>query len=509
MYVVTGGEMHQIDRYTMEQIGLSEEMLMENAGQVFKEKLLSLIQANEKIIVFIGAGNNGGDGFVISRLLLERGCDVKVWVIPSENRIRGTACKHKDIYKKCGYSFQHWQGKEGLAEKDLSKATLVVDALLGTGIEGPLKEPYGEVISLINSAKKRVISVDIPSGIPNGGDEESRGILASETYTLQAPKLSAFTFPSAENYGQLHVLDIGIPSRSFQKAGIKRELITAHTVKDTLPVREMNSHKGKAGKALVIAGSESMPGAAVLTANACLRAGAGLLSLAIPQSIQTIVASQSTESTFIVLENTKGSISPNAFSDAISFNNFHGVAIGPGLGRANSYPLFKTLQPYSGLVVIDADGLYHLSQELPLWRSEQRQGATIITPHPGEMAMLTALSVAEVEQNRFEVSKSFAKTYQMYVVLKGPYTIITTPEGHQYVNTTGNASLAKGGSGDVLTGIILGFLLQHKSIQDALCNAVYVHGITADRLMENLDTFSVVATDLIDTLPIVLRSARY
>ncbi|WP_280771305.1 NAD(P)H-hydrate dehydratase [Salipaludibacillus daqingensis] len=510
MYVVTGGEMHQIDRYTMDQIGLSEETLMESAGQAFVRHLLTSISKKDRVIVLIGSGNNGGDGFVIARLLAEKGFQLSTWVVPPKERIKGTAKKYMEIFERCGYTFDSYKQNRERFTRSLSECTIIVDALLGTGLKGRVRQPYDEVIYTINQFDKRVVSVDIPSGLSsNEGEEDVVGIYADETYTLQAPKVSRFLYPAASHYGVVHTLDIGIPTKVFREIAPNRRVITEERVRSTLASRPANMHKGKAGRALIIAGSETMTGAPVLATGACLRSGAGLVTMAVPKSIHPLLSERITESTSIVLEEDQGEVSQVALTNDIPFRQFDGVAIGPGLGRKTDKTMFDTLQSYDGVVVVDADGLYHMSKELHHWFNQPRSAPTVITPHMGEMAMLTGLSISELEQNRFKSSKDFATKYQMYVVLKGPFTIVTTPNGNQWVNTTGNASLAKGGSGDVLTGILLAFMLQHDSLIEAICNAVHIHGKLADEMLETHDVFSVNATDLIHSLPRVLRSYRY
>lgn len=509
MYVVTGGEMHQIDRFTIDQIGLSEETLMENAGQAFVGHLLTSISKQDKVIVLIGAGNNGGDGFAIARLLAEKGYQLETWVIPLEERIKGAAKSHLDIYKRCGYSFISYDQHHDQFSNSLSGGSIIVDALLGTGVQGQLRQPYLEVIRTVNESEKRVISVDIPSGLSSSEDgRETIAIIADETYTIQAPKVSRFVYPAAANYGEVHIIDIGIPRLAFREVSSSRQLITEGKVRSTLIKRATDAHKGKAGRALVIGGALTMTGAPVLTTGACLRSGAGLVTMAVPSCIHAVVSQLSTESTFMLLKENEGEVSSKALME-IDFQPFDGIAIGTGLGRRISKSIFDALQSFKGPLVIDADGLYHMSKELHRWHDQARSVTTVITPHPGEMAMLTGLTVSEIEKNRFESSRNFAMKYQIYVVLKGPFTIVTTPDGDQWVNETGNASLAKGGSGDVLTGILLAFLIQQHSVVDAICNAVHIHGKLADKMLETHDILSVNASDLVHSLPRVLRSYRY
>jgi len=269
-----------------------------------------------------------------------------------------------------------------------------------------------------------------------------------------------------------------------------------------LPKRQKNSHKGTYGKGLVVGGSSRMSGAIVMTAKAALRSGIGLLTMAIPECIHHTCASHLLEAMYIPCSSTNG-----YFTGDIPFHevDFDVIAIGPGIGRTDSIKrVVEDAFQQNVPIIIDADGLFHFNKEL----AKMRTAPTIITPHPGEMARLGGTSIQFVEENRFSVSRQFAMENNVYVVLKGPYTIVTTPAGDQFVNTTGNPALAKGGSGDVLTGIILALIKQAATIQEAISNAVYIHGRTADILVdENHHTnMDVVATDIIEALPKALHS---
>ncbi|UTR13405.1 NAD(P)H-hydrate dehydratase [Salipaludibacillus sp. LMS25] len=509
MYVVTGEEMHRIDRFTMDEIGLSDHTLMENAGQAVARQLEKMFDQNAHFLVLIGAGNNGGDGFVISRYLQEKGYPVETWVIPPASRIKGTAAHHKHIYEQCGYSFKAYETNNQSFREALATKGIIIDALLGTGVTGKLRSPYDHIIRLVNESGNRIVSVDIPSGLPDSeGGNYTEVIWADDTITLQSLKLTACLYPEGGYYGKVTCVDIGIPNRAFSEQRVTRRLILQERVKATLATRDVNTHKGGAGKALVIGGSSAMTGAPTMTAQSCLRSGAGLVTMAVPESIHDVVTQHIMESMFASLSDAQGEITNESLKQ-INYTEYDGIALGPGMGRKHRLTLYERFKDVPGYLVIDADGLYHLHDDLSSWRGGHRLGPTIITPHSGEMARLTGCSVKEVEAHRFTLSKAFAKDYNMYVILKGPYTIVTTPSGDQWVNTSGNASLAKGGTGDTLTGIILGLLLQHKNIEDALCNAVYVHGKAADHLLDTHDMFSVNATDLISVLPRVLKLLRY
>ncbi|WP_026679170.1 bifunctional ADP-dependent NAD(P)H-hydrate dehydratase/NAD(P)H-hydrate epimerase [Fictibacillus gelatini] len=503
MQIVTKDEMYAIDRFTMERIGMAEEMLMENAGQAVSRKLMDQVSKNEKIAVLIGTGNNGGDGFVIARALKSHGYDVDSWLIPPKEKIRGAAQTAMAIYENAGYLLRNYteEGHAVLAE-EIGSYTVIIDALLGIGVQGKLRPPYKEIITLVNKADAEIISVDLPSGVPADGGPVDEAVQADWTLTLQCPKMGAFTFPARTYYGKMEVVDIGIPPLAVQHLGSQRAIWEEHNVIATLPKRTQNSHKGSYGKGLVIGGSRNMTGAPLMTAKAALRSGAGLLTVAVPETVYPMIASQMAEAMYWPSPDENGHFKGELKGDLTAFT---AVAAGPGMGREKgARSIIETVLSLQVPVVIDADGLYHLSSLKE--RLNERTSPTILTPHSGEMARLIGCSADDVEKNRFGIARDFAVEYGVYVVLKGPYTIVTTPEGSQFVNTTGNAALAKGGSGDVLTGIILSFMMQGEDIQSAVSNAVYVHGKTADVLLqEGHSLLDVIATDVIESLPPVLH----
>jgi NAD(P)H-hydrate epimerase len=487
--------MQAVDRYTIQQVGLSGPLLMENAGRAVFNELVPHVKNAEKIVVVIGKGNNGGDGFVVARLLLDSPADLSVWLLPEETKIKGDAAVHRDAFLNAGGSIRKIPENKEVFNRVVSESDLIIDALLGTGIHGTPYPEYLEVIRQINDSAARVISVDLPSGVPaDGGAFSHPAVSADRTLTLQCPKLAQFVQPAARFFGSVRVLPIGIPEVSVVHAGVRRSVRTEAEVRQTLPRRDPFSHKGSHGRGLIIAGSEQMSGAAFFSAKAALRSGIGLLKLSVPETVRPVIAAQLPEVMYMPRK-------------ALDLSGLTGIAIGPGLGREKEKGRMlvrQVLEADRCPCVIDADGLYHLSKmkELLLRRKNQ----VVLTPHPGEMAMLTGRTVPEIEADRFRISEQFAGKYGVYLVLKGKYTVITAPDGRQIVNPTGNAALAKGGSGDVLTGIVLAFLLQHKDPLDAVSNAVYLHGALADDLVRtDHSQLDVLASDLIDRIPVLLH----
>ncbi len=493
MHVVTREEMQAIDRYTIRQIGLGGPLLMENAGEAMYRELLPYLKQEEHVAVVIGKGNNGGDGFVLARRLLDDPVRVDVWLLPDPEQIEGDAAYHMRAFLASGGSVNAIGGDpDGFAD-NLSSADWIVDALLGTGFHGIPRPDYARVIDAVNHAPAKVVSVDLPSGIPaDGGPFAHQAVSADLTLTLHCPKLAQFVRPAARFFGEVRTVAIGIPNAAARHVGVFRSLRTEADVRRTLPRRDPFAHKGDFGKGLLIAGSAGMPGAAFFAAKAALRSGIGLLRLSIPDKVRPVLAAELPETMLVARGET-------------DLNSYDGIAVGPGLGRDPQRTESVRAVVLADIpCVIDADGLFHLSPMKDLLK--KRKSPTVLSPHPGEMARLAGTTIAQVENDRFGTARAFAEEYGVYLVLKGKYTIITAPDGRQAVNPTGNAALAKGGSGDVLSGILLAFLLQHRDPMDAVCNAVYLHGALADTLVtENHSMMDVLATDLIEEIPPVLH----
>lgn len=503
MRIVTADEMYHIDSYTANQIGISEETLMENAGQSAARLIMERIDSNHKIVILAGAGNNGGDGFVIARILKSFGYRVDLWIIPSLDKMKGAAKLALEVYKNSGYEAQSFLEIEKQFFTLLSTYDVIIDCLLGIGVKGELRSPYKEIIKKINDSKSSLtISIDVPSGAPADGGEVNQAVEADLTITIHLPKSGAFTYPCASYYGETIVADIGIPPIAADHCAHKRMIWTENHVKKHLPSRSPASHKGSNGKGMIIGGSRQMTGAVMLTAKAALRCGAGLLTVAIPEEIHPIVSTHFLEAMYLPCPADNGHFKGTISAD---FEKLDAVAVGPGIGRTKEgKQIVEEVISKDIPAVLDADALYHLKDLLPLLKN--RKHPAILTPHPGEMAHLTDKSIKRVELDRFTISRQFAQEYGVYLVFKGPFTIVTTPKGEQFVNTTGNPALAKGGTGDALTGMILAFLMQHKEVQPAISNAVFVHGKSADLLIEKKHThFDVLATDLIENIPRTLK----
>lgn len=505
MHVITATQMYEMDRLTMKEIGLPGILLMENSGQAVAREIMDRVNKSDHIVVLAGSGNNGGDGFVITRILWNLGYKISLWVVGEESKIMGDAKQHLTILENSGYEPNILRNSHKELYQALSQSNVIIDAMLGIGLKGDIRSPFKEIIEICNNHRGYKIAVDIPSGLPTNGVNTNHEVFHADlTITLQLPKMSTYLSPFSTYFGELVIADIGIPQRVVEKVRGNIEVWTKDKVKASFPKRNSLSHKGTYGKGLVIGGSKTMTGAPVMAAKAALRAGAGLITTAIPENIH-FVAGQLLESMFLPWSEDQGGFSGEIEADLSSFT---AILVGPGMGRTpGTSRLLKEVLKADVPILLDADALFHLSNSITLLK--ERAHPTILTPHSGEMARLLNISVEDLERNRFEIASEFALKHGVYLVLKGPYTLVTSPIGKQTVNTTGNASLAKGGSGDVLSGILLAFMMQHTNIQIALSNGVHVHGLAADYLVHQSHTMiDVLASDIINALPITFRTLQ-
>lgn len=492
--------MYEIDRYAIEEKGIQGKILMENAGAQVAKAMIHDHGKRSKAAIVVGSGNNGGDGFVIARYLQEFGCEVTVFQIVADHKIAGDAAYHKQLWLQAGGALTQIKEAADLKER-LALFDIVVDAILGIGVKGNLREPIRSMINAINQLSVKTIAVDIPSGLPAADDHSvDIAVEADYTYIIDAPKQSLFCEGMTCYYGSWQVLPIGIPSQAY--AAIQRGLWRQRDVQASLPRREVFSHKGSHGKGAVIGGQLTMPGSICLSAKAALRSGAGLVTVATLRENIVIVTNQCVEATYHVLPDFTAPLSESSLHTLASYD---AIAVGMGMGREPSELVQALLQDTDVPLLIDADGLYQLKPLLA--KGWNRMAPVVITPHYGEMAMLTGQDVASLKQAPFSISQQFAARYQVYVVLKGKYTIITSPNGQQMVSDQGNAGLAKGGTGDVLSGILLTMLMQHDEVMPALANGCYVHGRAAEILVERQHTTTdLLASDVIEGLSQVFRT---
>ncbi|MGP4076054.1 NAD(P)H-hydrate dehydratase [Halobacillus sp. K22] len=502
MDIVTAQEMYERDKVAIGSAGIDGKMLMESAGRAATDDLVQRIKCEDQVLVLIGAGNNGGDGFVIARTLLNRGYKVEAWQVVPDEKITGDAEAHQEIFLNSGFELIKFSCMEEFLPS-LYRADVLIDAMLGIGVEGRLRSPIAEIVGKANEHKALKLAIDLPTGLPAGeGVDNFDAFNADYTTVIAAPKISAFLQHTSPYYGEWNVVEIGLPVKKLPE--VKRNLWSVKDVKQTLPERGSHSHKGSHGKGVMAGGSYFMPGSIAMAARAALRSGTGLLTIATAESIIPSVTSYVREATFSGMEEKEGMITGQAIPE---LSNYDGAAVGMGLGRHEEAAglVLHMLQECKGPLLIDADGLYALKPQLKSLKD--RSAPVVLTPHPGEFAYLAGVSIQEVLQSPFRLSREFASAYGVYLVLKGPYTIITAPKGEQRVDMTGNAGLAKGGSGDVLSGILFAMILKTENILDALSNGCVIHGSTADFLIqEEHSKTDLLASDLVEGLSRTFRT---
>jgi len=505
MYVLTPKEMDDLDRASSAVLGIERLLLMENAGKSVYEILKEEFPLfNNRVVVVAGKGNNGGDGFVAARYLAEMAGELQVYVFADISEIKGLSKKNLDILEKMGVEVV--EVKEKIPEEvaqGISEADIIVDALFGTGFRGEAKGIYGEVINLVNQSDGFVISIDIPSGV-NGetGEVKGEAILADLTVAMGFPKLGHYLYPGASYVGELVVAEIGIP-QMLAEDRIKRKTIDPIEMLLFLPKRKGPEHKGEFGRVLVISGSTGFTGAATLVSLSALRVGAGLVYLAIPESLNPILEVKATEVITIPVKERNGVVTPEGVEQIFQKNfSFDVCAIGPGLTRTETAlrALLKTMEIFRGPIIIDADGVVLLRNDLGVLK--ERKSPTILTPHPGEMGLLIGSNPSEINRKRIETVETFADEYDVILILKGAPTVLRDPfEKMTYINTTGNPGLATAGTGDVLTGMIAGFLAQGIEPVLAAQMGIFYHGLAGDIAASDLGEASLIASDLLNYIP--------
>ena len=508
MRVLTAAQMREADRITIQELGIPSLVLMENAGR----QVVAAIEAvfpdltTRRVAVLAGRGNNGGDGFVIARTLLERVVEVPVFVIGPLAEVRGDARHNLEVLGRLGASVveiadeQTWE----LHFSEISQCDLIVDAIFGTGLRQVLDGMYPTIVGDLNGSGIPVVSVDIPSGLLADTHEvQGEAVRAAVTVTLAAPKICHILPPAQRVCGELVVADIGIPEAVLERLeGAYLEVVTRGVMRSVLEPRDPEAHKGEFGRVLIIAGSMGKSGAAHLTATAALRSGAGLVTIATPKSVQPILAAMAPEYMTIGLpEDEEGRVTPDAV-DRILEMSTDVIAMGPGLGTGDGVRQFvHAVVERAGVpMVLDADALNAFAGEHADRLTARDGHDIIITPHPGEMARLAGVSTDEVQKDRVAVARAFAESHQLHVVLKGHRTLVAAPDGSVAINMTGNPGMATGGTGDVLTGVIAGWFGQLLDAEGASRLGVYLHGHAGDLAMADLGEVALNASDLLTYL---------
>ena len=486
MRVLNAAQMREADRRTIDEIGISSLVLMENAGRqaVAAMEAVYTDLLERQVAVLCGRGSNGGDGFVVARTLIQRGVDVSVFLMGRVADVRGDARINLEILGRLGLTVvevadsQAWE----LHFSELSDCTLIVDAIFGTGLNAPVSGFIESVVTDVNSSGIPVVAIDLPSGLSADSPEPiGPSIEAGLTVTLAAPKLPLVLPPAEARAGDIVIADIGIPGEVLEAVdGPRMYLATRASMRELVAPRTPDSHKGDYGRVLVVAGSPGKTGAAYLAAVGALRSGAGLVTIATPSRCQAVLAAMAPEYMTESLVETEAGLDPDGVDRVIDMAR-DVIALGPGLGDASGTREFiRRIVDRAGMpMVIDADGLNAFVDDPD--RLTGREGRdVIITPHPGEMARLVGMTTDEVQASRIEIARNFAVAHHVFVVLKGHRTLIATPDEKMFINPTGNPGMATGGTGDVLTGMIAAWLGQLLDAEAACRLAVYLHGLAGD-----------------------------
>ena len=499
MKIFPTSTLKELDAYTIEHEPITSIDLMERASQAIAESIVKRWNAETLFTVFAGPGNNGGDALAVSRLLAERGYRLAVYLFNTKSSLSRECDINKEKLSAQGNVDFH-EVTTQFVPPVLTDKHVVIDGLFGSGLNKPLSGGFAAVVKYINSSSAKVVALDIPSGLmgeENTFNVRTNIIRANLTLSLQLPKLSFLFSENQEFIGEWELLDIGLNEDGIEELETSFFLLEREDLQELLKPRFKFAHKGNFGHALLIAGCQGMAGASILSAKACLRSGVGLLTVHVPSVNNTIVQSAVPEA---MTEVDRGI---ECFACPTDTDDYQAVGVGPGLGKADETEaaLLAQIDICQTPMVIDADAL-NLLAEHRTYIGRLPKGS-ILTPHPGELERLVGKCQDSYE--RLIKACDLAKTAGVYIVLKGAYSTIITPEGKCFFNTTGNPGMATGGSGDVLTGIILALLAQNFKAEDAACLGVYVHGLAGDIAAKKKGMIGMTAGDIVNYLPMAWR----
>jgi len=506
MKLISALQMREIDHYTIENLGISGVSLMSNAAEQLAKVAMEFIPTNGKVAIFCGTGNNGGDGIGAAAYLLEKGIPVRTFLV-AENDNAETDILTSDSKEMLNRLLEQNGSLELYSQSSdlsdyLNTCAVVIDAIFGVGLNSNLRTNTLSAVNAINNSGATIISADIPSGVhADSGSILGDSVNADVTVTFTLGKPGLFVEPGCTKSGDIRICNIGIPNDVIERTSTNKYVATANDIH--LPHRRKDTHKGNYGRALIIAGSIGYTGAPSLASKAASKIGAGLVSLGAPEPIYQILATKLTEEMpFPLPSDTKGRLTANAASEILRrAENSDVCLIGPGLG--NSDDLTELVSSVTRLsetsIILDADGLNAISGNTDILR--QANCPLILTPHMGEFVRLGG----KLDGNRIKSATDFAIEYGCILVLKGHRTITALPNGTAYVNTTGGPAMAKGGTGDVLAGMIAALIAQKFPAVHATITAVYLHGLAGDMCAKKLGEYSVLASDIIDMLPEAIK----
>lgn len=495
MKILSSNQLKELDKYTMEQEPIASIDLMERAAQALTETIIRRWDTSHPIAVFAGPGNNGGDALAVARMLSQKNYHVEVFLFNTKGRLSEECQTNLHRLKTCG-SIYFTEISTQFNPPILTENHVVIDGLFGTGLNKPLNGGFAAVVKYINASKATVVAIDIPSGLM--GEDNTYNIRpnivrADVTLSIQLPKLSFFFPENEEIVGEWELLDIGLKQSFIQAAESPYSILEEEQIRSLIKPRKRFAHKGSFGHGLLIAGSYGMAGASILSAKACLRSGIGLLTVHVPVYNHDLL--QTTVPEAIV----QTDIHERYFAEPVDLSKYKALAIGPGLGQEEDTALamMEQIQASNIPVVLDADAINILSSHRN-WLSRLPK-QSILTPHLGELERLTGKCMDTYE--RLTKVKELAAYLHSYIIVKGAWTIIVTPDGRCFLNPTGNPGMATAGSGDVLTGILLALLAQGYSQEETCQLGVYVHGLAGDIAAEMMSQIAMTSGDIIAALP--------
>jgi ADP-dependent NAD(P)H-hydrate dehydratase / NAD(P)H-hydrate epimerase len=509
--VVSNVEMRQLDEFTINDMKIPGLVLMENAGLKSAQIIQKYIESNNlkgTVYIFCGKGNNGGDGYVIARQLFDEDYQVIIYSVGDPNQLKGDALSNYDSCKNLKIIINQIESKRNI--KKLSNPALIVDALLGTGIKGPVSGLYEDIIKFINKQKIPVVAIDIPSGL-NGDNAIPPGtaIDADFTITMALPKRAHIFYPAKKHVGKLYTVNIGIPKSKIQDPNLKLNLVEKNDIK--LPELKANTHKYSSGKLFILAGSPGMTGAAYLSAAGALRTGIGLINIGIPKSLNEIMEKKITEALTVPLpETSSGSFSLTGLKTIQAKVEWaDSVLIGPGIGRETetlqlAIEIIKFCIKQKKPTLLDADALFALSEFPEIIKKLNNK--FLLTPHYGEFLRLSGFDKNELIRAPWQLLQDYLLDKNFIVNLKGAPSIVGQRDGQVFINPTGNQGLAKGGSGDVLSGIIAGLMGRGLDSLHSSITGNYIHGLAADNLIESKGMVSMLPSDLLGQIPAIIKS---
>ena len=496
MKIFTSTQIKELDKYTIESEHITSLDLMERAARTLTRAIMDLYPSTTPMVVFAGYGNNGGDALAVARMLAEQGYSVTAYLFNISGHLSPDCAANKRRIEECRHVRNFFEVVQEFDPPVLDESTVVIDGLFGSGINKPLAGGFASLVRYINASNAQVVSLDAPSGLMNEDNTYNvRGniVRATHTFTLQQPRLS-FLFAENQPYiGQLRVLDIRLSQEGINRTESQYTIVEENDIRSRLKARSPFAHKGTMGNALLIAGSYGMAGAAILATRACLRAGAGKVTVSTPKRNIPILQASVPEA--VVL----GTNDEVLFSEVVDTDDYQALGIGPGLGQSEqtAIAMISQIRRAQCPIVVDADALNMLGSHRA-WMQQLPKGI-ILTPHPKEFDRMESHSADSFE--RLTKARQMAERLHGYVIVKGHYTAICLPDGHIVFNSTGNAGMATAGSGDVLTGIITGLLARGYEAADACIVGVYLHGLAGDLAANDLGEESLIASDIIQYLP--------